>query len=119
MPYDIFDCSRYSKCKVGIILDRIATEKNFVKDGSLKPKTFSLHLQPIDTLALMNLTGIVSVLFTRWSMNFNECSELMEDILDESEKGVGLSYAINKYKNPKRVLKEEEGESKEQSDRPK
>ncbi|MCQ2815670.1 MAG: hypothetical protein MJ252_00240 [archaeon] len=116
MPYDLFDSSKYSKCKVGIIFDRIATQKEFVEEASLSPKTFSLHLQPTDTLALMNLTGLCSILFNRWSLDFNECSELMEDMLEEStSKGVAMSYAINKYKNPKRVLKEEEPQEEHKS----
>ena len=105
LPYEIFDTSRYTKCKVGIVLDRISCLKNYVDQNSLIPKTFSFNYQPIDTIAMMTICGVASILTTKWSMSFNEISELIDNTLDEATtKAMNLSYAVNKYKEPKREL---------------
>jgi hypothetical protein len=108
-PYDIFNTSRYSKCKIGFILDRITNIKNYVDQNSLIPKTFNFNYQPIDTIAMMTLCGVVSILTTKWSVDYNEVSELITDVVEESvSKSDYISHAINKYKEPKRIKIEKE-----------
>ena len=108
-PYDIFNTSRYSKCKIGFILDRITNIKNYVDQNSLIPKTFNFNYQPIDTIAMMTLCGVVSILTTKWSVDYNEVSELITDVVEESvSKSDYISHAINKYKAPKRQKIEKE-----------
>ena len=83
-PYDIFNTSRYSKCKIAFIIDRIANIKNYVDQNSLIPKTFNFNYQPIDTIAMMTLCGVVSILTTKWSIDYNEASEIINDVIEES-----------------------------------
>jgi hypothetical protein len=108
-PYDIFNTSRFTKCKIGFVLDRIANIKNFVDQNSLLPKTFNFNYQPIDTIAMMTLCGVVSILTTKWSIDYNEASEIINDVVGESiAKNDYVSHALNKYKEPKRVKIEKE-----------
>ena len=108
-PYDIFNTSRYSKCKIAFIIDRIANIKNFVDQNSLIPKTFNFNYQPIDTIAMMTLCGVVSILTTKWSIDYNEASEIINDVIEESvNKNDYISHALNKYKEPKRIKIEKE-----------
>jgi hypothetical protein len=108
-PYEIFNTSRYSKCKIGFILDRITNIKNYVDQNSLIPKTFNFNYQPIDTIAMMSLCGVVSILTTKWSVDYNEASEMITDVVEESvTKSDYISHALNKYKEPKRVKIEKE-----------
>ena len=108
-PYDIFNTSRFTKCKIGFVLDRIANIKNFVDQNSLIPKTFNFNYQPIDTIAMMTLCGVVSILTTKWSIDYNEASEIINDVVGESiAKNDYVSHALNKYKEPKRVKIEKE-----------
>jgi hypothetical protein len=108
-PYDIFNTSRYSKCKIGFIIDRITNIKNYVDQNSLIPKTFNFNYQPIDTIAMMTLCGVVSILTTKWSIDYNEASEIINDLVEESvTKSDYISHAINKYKEPKRIKIEKE-----------
>ena len=108
-PYDIFNTSRYSKCKIAFIIDRIANIKNFVDQNSLIPKTFNFNYQPIDTIAMMTLCGVVSILTTKWSIDYNEASEIINDVVEESvTKSDYISHALNKYKEPKRIKIEKE-----------
>ena len=108
-PYEIFNTSRYSKCKIAIIFDRITNIKNYVDQNSLIPKTFNFNYQPIDTIAMMSLCGVVSILTTKWSIEYNEVSEMLNDIIEESiTKSDYISHALNKYKEPKRVKIEKE-----------
>jgi hypothetical protein len=118
-PYDIFNTSRYSKCKIGFILDRITNIKNYVDQNSLIPKTFNFNYQPIDTIAMMTLCGVVSILTTKWSVDYNEVSEMINDIIEGSiQKGDYMSYSINKYKEPKRVpIEKKEEENVEEDDK--
>ena len=103
-PYEIFNTSRYSKCKIGFILDRITNIKNYVDQNSLIPKTFNFNYQPIDTIAMMSLCGVVSILTTKWSIDYNEVSEMLTDVIEESvSKSDYISHALNKYREPKRV----------------
>ena len=103
-PYDILNTSRFSKCKIGFIIDRITNIKNFVDQNSLIPKTFNFNYQPLDTIAMMTLCGVVSILTTKWSIDYNEASEIINDIVEESvSKNDFISHAINKYKDPKRI----------------
>ena len=98
-PYDIFNTSRFSKCKIGFVLDRITNIKNFVDQNSLIPKTFNFNYQPIDTIAMMTLCGVVSILTTKWSIDYNEASEIINDVVEESvNKSDYISHALNKYK---------------------
>ena len=111
-PYEIFNTSRYTKCKIGFILDRITNIKNYVDQNSLIPKTFNFNYQPIDTVAMMSLCGVVSILTTKWSVDYNEVSEMVTDIVEESvTKSDYISHALNKYKEPKRVKIEKENET--------
>ena len=113
-PYDIFNTSRYSKCKIGFILDRITNIKNYVDQNSLIPKTFNFNYQPIDTIAMMTLCGVVSILTTKWSVDYNEASEILTDIVEESvTKSDYISHALNKYREPKRVKIEKENNAEE------
>ena len=108
-PYDIFNTSRFSKCKIAFIIDRIANIKNYVDQNSLIPKTFNFNYQPIDTIAMMTLCGVVSILTTKWSIDYNEASEILNDVIEESvNKNDYISHAINKYKEPKRIKIEKE-----------
>ena len=108
-PYDIFNTSRYSKCKIAFIIDRIANIKNFVDQNSLIPKTFNFNYQPIDTIAMMTLCGVVSILTTKWSIDYNEASEIINDVIEESvNKNDYIAHALNKYKEPKRIKIEKE-----------
>ena len=108
-PYDIFNTSRFSKCKIGFVLDRITNIKNFVDQNSLIPKTFNFNYQPIDTIAMMTLCGVVSILTTKWSIDYNEASEIINDVVEESvTKSDYISHALNKYKEPKRIKIEKE-----------
>jgi hypothetical protein len=108
-PYDILNTSRFSKCKIGFIIDRITNIKNFVDQNSLIPKTFNFNYQPIDTIAMMTLCGVVSILTTKWSIDYNEASEIINDVVEESVgKSDYISHALNKYKEPKRVKIEKE-----------
>ena len=108
-PYDILNTSRFSKCKIGFIIDRITNIKNFVDQNSLIPKTFNFNYQPIDTIAMMTLCGVVSILTTKWSIDYNEASEIINDIVEESvAKNDYISHALNKYKEPKRIKIEKE-----------
>ena len=114
-PYDILNTSRYSKCKIGFIIDRITNIKNFVDQNSLIPKTFNFNYQPIDTIAMMTLCGVVSILTTKWSIDYNEASEIINDVIEESvTKNDYISHAINKYKEPKRVKIEKEANEENQ-----
>ena len=114
-PYEIFNTSRYSKCKIGFIFDRIANIKNYVDQNSLIPKTFNFNYQPIDTVAMMTLCGVVDVFTTKWSINYDEISEILNDIINESVvNGDNISYSINKYKTPKRVPLENKEEKEEE-----
>ena len=108
-PYEIFNTSRYSKCKIGFIFDRITNIKNYVDQNSLIPKTFNFNYQPIDTIAMMSLCGVVSILTTKWSVDYNEASEMITDVVEESvNKSDYISHALNKYKKPKRIKIEKE-----------
>ena len=110
-PYEIFNTSRYSKCKIGFILDRITNIKNYVDQNSLIPKTFNFNYQPIDTVAMMSLCGVVSIFTTKWSVDYNEVSEMVNDLIEESTtKSDLISHAINKYKEPKRIFIEKKEE---------
>ena len=104
-PFDIFETSRYNKCRVGFIFDRITNTKNYVDQKSLIPKHFSFANQPLDMIAMLSMTGVSTIISTKWSLDYDETSEILEDMLDESiSKGLNLVFALNKYKNPKRVL---------------
>lgn len=111
-PFELFDTSRYSKCRIGIVFDRICNTKNYVDQNSLIPKTFSFNYQPLDTIAMMTICGVATTVTTKWSLDYDEISELMEDMLDEATtKALCVSYAMNKYKEPKReMIKKEEEE---------
>ncbi len=77
--------------------------------NSLIPKTFNFNYQPIDTIAMMTLCGVVSILTTKWSIDYNEASEIINDVVEESvSKNDFISHALNKYKEPKRVKIEKE-----------
>ena len=82
--------------------------------NSLIPKTFNFNYQPIDTIAMMTLCGVVSILTTKWSIDYNEASEIINDVVGESvAKNDYVSHALNKYKEPKRVKIEKEKETNE------
>ncbi len=102
-PEEILESSRFSKCKSVIILDRIISTKNFVDQKSLIPKNFSFGSQPLDLIAILTLTGVSTIITTKWSLDLNEASELLDDIIDESIKLMPLSNSIGKYRNPKKV----------------
>ena len=58
---------------------------------------------------MMTLCGAVSILTTKWSIDYNEVSEMITDIVEESvTKSDYISHALNKYKEPKRVKIEKE-----------
>ena len=58
---------------------------------------------------MMTLCGVVSILTTKWSVDYNEVSELITDVVEESvSKSDYISHAINKYKEPKRIKIEKE-----------
>ena len=118
-PFEIFDTSRFSKCRIGMIFDRISNTKNFVDQNSLIPKTFNFNYQPIDTIAMMTLSGVASIMTTKWSVDYNEVSEMINDIIEGSiQKGDYMSYSINKYKEPKRVpIEKKEEENVEEDDK--
>ena len=118
-PFEIFDTSRYSKCRIGLIFDRISNTKNFVDQNSLIPKTFNFNYQPLDTIAMMTICGVASILTTKWSVNYNEVSEMMNDIIEGSiQKGDYMSFSINKYKEPKRIpIEKKEEENVEEDDK--
>ena len=87
--------------------------KNFVDQNSLIPKTFNFNYQPIDTVAMMTLCGVVDIFTTKWSINYDEINEILNDIITESvANGDNISYSINKYKTPKRVPLENKEEEK-------
>ena len=118
LPYDIFDTSRYAKCKVALVLDRICNIKNYIDQASLIPQTFSFNYQPQDTIAMMTLCGVCSIMTSRWSMEYDEVSELMKNVLEDGvAKGYCTSYAINKYTEPKRVAIQKEGEEVAEDER--
>ena len=102
-PEEFLESSRFSKCKLAIVLDRICCTKNFVDQKSLIPKNFSFSTQPLDLIALLTLTGVSTILTTKWSLDLNEASELLDDIIDESLKNYPISNCVNKYRNPKKI----------------
>ena len=58
---------------------------------------------------MMTLCGVVSILTTKWSIDYNEASEIINDVIEESvSKNDYISHALNKYKEPKRVKIEKE-----------
>ena len=61
---------------------------------------------------MMTICGVATTVTTKWSLDYDEISELMEDMLDEATtKALCVSYAMNKYKEPKReMIKKEEEE---------
>ena len=84
--------------------NKLINIKNYVDQNSLIPKTYNFNYQPIDTVAMMSLCGVVSILTTKWSVDYNEVSEMVTDIVEESvTKSDYISHALNKYKEPKRV----------------
>ena len=96
-------------CKIGFIIDRITNIKNYVDQNSLIPKTFNFNYQPIDTIAMMSLCGVVSILTTKWSIDYNEVREIITDVIEESvNKSDYITHALNKYKEPKRIKIEKE-----------
>ena len=105
-PYEILESSKFTKCKLVIIQDRVTCVKNFVDQKSLIPKNFSLTTQPIDMIALFTVCGLVSIVINKWSIDMEETSELIDDILSEVNRGVPISFALNKYKQPKTVIEE-------------
>jgi hypothetical protein len=63
----------------------------------------------------MTLCGVVDVFTTKWSINYDEISEILNDIINESVvNGDNISYSINKYKTPKRVPLENKEEKEEE-----
>jgi len=102
-PEEFLESSRFSKCKLAIVLDRLCCSKNFVDQKSLIPKNFSFSNQPLDLIAILTLTGVSTILTTKWSLDLNEASELLDDILDESLRLNFISNCISKYRNPKKV----------------
>jgi hypothetical protein len=109
-PYELLDSSKFSKCRTSIILDRVSTTKNFVDQKSLVPKKFAFSFQPLDLIALLTLNGVNTILTTKWSIDYDEVSELIEDILEGNSKGSTISYSVNSYRNPK--IKKIGGEQK-------
>jgi hypothetical protein len=103
-PYEILDSSKITKCKLGIILDRTACIKNYVDQKSLIPTNFQFTTQPLDIIALLTISGLSSIVTTRWSLDFDESAELLDDILDECVKGSPASRGITKYIQPKKVV---------------
>ena len=72
----------------------------------------------MDTIALMTLCGICSVVTTKWSVDYDEASEMMKTMLENcTSKGYCLSYAISKYAEPKRVLIQKEEEEKKEGEK--
>ncbi len=102
-PEEFLESSRFSRCKLAIILDRLCSTKNFVDQKSLIPKNFSFGNQPLDLIAILTLTGVSTILTTKWSLDLNEASELIDDVLDESLKLNPISFCISKYRNPKKL----------------
>ena len=68
---------------------------------------------------MMTLSGVASIVTTKWSVNYNEISELMNDIIEGSiQKGDYMAYSINKYREPKRVpIEKKEEENVEEDDK--
>ncbi len=63
---------------------------------------------------MMTLCGVVSILTTKWSVDYNEASEILTDIVEESvTKSDYISHALNKYREPKRVKIEKENNAEE------
>lgn len=102
-PEEFLESSRFSKCRLAIILDRLCCTKNFVNQKSLIPKNFSFSHQPLDLIAILTLTGVSTILTTKWSLDLNEATELLDDVLDESIKMNNFSNCVLKYRNPKKV----------------
>jgi hypothetical protein len=100
-PYEILDSSKFTKCKLAIIQDRVTCVKNYVDQKSLIPKTFSLTTQPLDMIALLTVCGVVSIMINKWSIDMDETSELVDDIVSEATKGYPMSFTLMKYKLPK------------------
>lgn len=105
-PEEFLESSRFSKCKIALVLDRLCCTKYFVDQKSLIPKNFSFSNQPLDLIAILTLTGVSTILTTKWSLDMNEAAELLEDVLDEVGKNSSISYALNKYRHPKKVTVE-------------
>jgi hypothetical protein len=57
-------------------------------------------------IALFTVCGLVSIVINKWSIDMEETSELIDDILSEVNRGVPISFALNKYKQPKTVIEE-------------
>jgi len=102
-PEEFLESSRFSKCRLAIILDRLCCTKNFVNQKSLIPKNFSFSHQPLDLIAILTLTGVSTILTTKWPLDLNEASELLDDVLDESIKLNPISNCVGKYRNPKKT----------------
>lgn len=103
-PEEFLESSRFSKCKLAIIFDRLCCTKNYVDQKSLIPKNFSFSHQPLDLIAILTLTGVSTIVTTKWSLDLNEASELLNDILDESIKLNNISNCVLKYRNPKKII---------------
>jgi hypothetical protein len=103
-PYELLDNSKIIKCKLGLVLDRTATIKNFVEQKSLIQTSFQFTDQPLEVIVLLTLSGLASIVVTRWSLDFEESAELLEDILDECIKGNPVSKGLSKYIQPKKVI---------------
>lgn len=103
-PYEILESSKFTKTKLGIIIDRISNIKNYVDQKSLIPKYFSLTNQPLDLFALLTLSGLSTIVTSKWSLSYEESIELLEDIIDESNKQLPISYGLHKYRNPKKIV---------------
>jgi hypothetical protein len=62
---------------------------------------------------MMTLCGVVDIFTTKWSINYDEISEILHDLINQSiSNGDNISYSINKYKCPKRVPLENKEEEK-------
>jgi hypothetical protein len=103
-PHELLDNSKFTKCKLGIVLDRTATVKNYVEQKSLIQTSFQFGDQPLDVIVLLTLSGLSGIVTTRWSLDFDENAELLEDILDECIKGNPVSKGISKYILPKKIV---------------
>ena len=58
---------------------------------------------------MMSLCGVVSILTTKWSIDYNEVREIITDVIEESvNKSDYITHALNKYKEPKRIKIEKE-----------
>ena len=95
---EILDISKTTnRSKVIVMMDRLATIKEYVNQKSLIPKNYSFNTQPLDLLALFTLQGASSILTSKWSLDFNEAMEVFDNLSQEGT--INLSLMVNKYRD--------------------